>query len=164
MATIDLTKLSLCLRFPPLDLSLADSDNLTELWSMEVSSTLMKSWERLRRWSSVTNCWKLDYYTTLFITICKDKIVIKCGTQATRTNQNNEAESSSLHWGVFTLKKLQKLKCWYSQEHQTVTSIIESIKEKAIMAVNWHYSRNFQCPFLEKNNFFFGNESEALVC
>ena len=127
VATIDLTKFWLCLRFAPLVLSLADSGNLTELWSMELSSTLMKSWERLRRWSSVTNGWKLDYHTTLFITNCKEKIVIKFGTQGPKKQR-------ALQWRVFTLKKL---KSRYSQEHQTVTSIIESIKEKAIMAVNW---------------------------
>ena len=128
MATIDLTKFSLCLRFAPLVLSLADSDNLSELWSMELSSTLMKSWKRLRRWSSVTNCWQIDYHTNLFITNCKDKI--KCGTQ----EQTKTKKQRALQWRVFDLKKL---KDWYSQEHQTVTSIIESIKEKAIMAVNW---------------------------
>ena len=128
--TIDFTKFSLCLRFAPLVLSLADSDNLTELWSMEVSSTLMKSWKRLRRWSSVKDCWKLDYHTTPFITNCKDKIVIKCGTQG----QTKTEKERAFQWRVFSLKKL---KGWYSQERQTVTSIIESIKEKAIMAVNW---------------------------
>ena len=50
----------------------------------------------------------------------------------TRTKQNKEAENSSMK-----SPHPEKVEGCYSQEHQTVTSIIESIKEKAIMAVNW---------------------------
>ena len=108
VATIDLTKFSLCLRFAPPILSLADSGNLTELWSMELSSTLMKFWERLRRWSSVTNCWKLDYHTTLFITNCKEKIVIKFGTQG----QTETKKQRALQWrvSIFWILALCRLK------------------------------------------------------